>query len=109
LVSIGQGADQHAGADGYAFRFQLLYPAVDVRLLHLEVRNAVAQQAANAVVLFEQGHARGPRRASCCAASHAGRPAAHHGHLLAGFVVGRLWRDPAFVPGAVDDGVLDRS
>jgi hypothetical protein len=40
----------------HAFGLHLLDAAVDVVLLHLEVGDAVAQQAADAVVLLEQRH-----------------------------------------------------
>ena len=38
---------------------------------------------------------------------HASRAGADHGDFLAGLVFGQLRRDPAFGPGAVDDGVFD--
>ncbi|MPM55228.1 hypothetical protein SDC9_102021 [bioreactor metagenome] len=100
-------ADKHAGADLHAFGSELFCTTVDVRLLHLEVRNAIAQQATDAVVLFEQGHI-----VTCTCqllrSRHARRAGANHGDVLASFVLGRLRLDPAFFPGTVDDGVLNR-
>jgi hypothetical protein len=49
-------ADQHAGAEAHALRLHLLDAAVDQALFHLEVGNAVAQQAADAVALLEHRH-----------------------------------------------------
>ena len=48
------GAHKHAGAERDTLGLHLLHAAVDVRLFHLEVGNAVAQQPAHAVVLFKQ-------------------------------------------------------
>ena len=45
-----------AGAERDAFGLHLLDAPVDQELLHLEVGNAVAQQAADTVTLFEQRH-----------------------------------------------------
>ena len=42
--------------EGHAFGLHLLTPRVDVMLLHLEVGNAVAQQAAGLGVLLEHMH-----------------------------------------------------
>jgi hypothetical protein len=76
-------------------------------LLHLEVGDAVAQQAADAVVLLEQRHVMAGAR-QLLRRRHAGRAGAHHGDLLAGLVLGHARLHPAFVPGAVDDRVFDR-
>ena len=46
--------DVRVGDEAHALGFHLLHAAVDEVLLHLEIRNAVAQQAADAVVLLEQ-------------------------------------------------------
>ena len=46
-------ADEDAGAERHAFRFHLIDPAVDQPFFHLEIGDAVAQQAADAVVLLE--------------------------------------------------------
>src|SRR4029450_4733680 len=47
--------DEHAGAELDALGAQLLEAAVDHGFLELEVRNAVAQHAADAVALLEYG------------------------------------------------------
>ena len=54
-------ADLDAGAEGDALGLHLRHAAVDQVLLHLEVGDAVAQQAADAVALLEQGDLRGRR------------------------------------------------
>ena len=76
-------------------------------LLHLEVRNAIAQQAPNTVVLFKD------RDFMACPCELLGggeacRPRADHGHFLTGLVCGRLRHDPALLPAPVDDRVLNR-
>ena len=78
-----------------------------LRLLHLEVGNAVAQQAADAIVLLEHRHVVAGTR-QLLGSSKACRAGADHRNLLAGLVLGRLRQHPAFGPGAVDDGSLDR-
>ena len=51
----------YAGAELDALGRHLLHAAVDQVLLHLEVGNAVAQQAADAIVLLEHARRRGRR------------------------------------------------
>ena len=74
---------------------------------HLEVGNAVAQQSSYPVVLFKQ---RDSMTDPCELLSrcHARRARAHDGDFFTGLVFGHLRLDPAFSPGAVDDGVFDR-
>ena len=97
---------QHAGADLQTFGDQLLDTAVDMGLVQLEVRNAVAQQAADLVVLLEQRHVvTGTHQ--LLGGCQTRRASPHHGHLLARQMGRQLRLDPALFPGAVDDGVLD--
>ena len=49
-------ADNMVGAELDAFCLHLLDTPVDQVFLHLEIRDAVAQQTADAVVLFKQNH-----------------------------------------------------
>ena len=103
----GQGADQGVDAKLHAFGLHLLDAAIDVALFHLEVGYAVAQQAPDAAVLLEHGHV----VADACEllrCSQAGRTGANDRHFLAALVGRRLGLHPAFGPGAVDDGMLDR-
>ena len=100
-------AHQHAGAEGHALGLHLRHALVDVRLVELEVGDAVAQQAADAVVLLEQGHGVAGAR-QLLRRRQAGRAGADHGDFLAGLTQRRARHHPALGPGAVDDGVLDR-
>ncbi len=97
----------HAGAEGHALGFHLLYAAVDLRFFQLEVGDAITQQAADAVVLLEQRHVVAGAR-QLLRRRQAGRARADHGHGLAGLVPGQLRMHPALGPRLVDDGVLDR-
>ena len=73
---------------------------------HLEIGNAVAQQATHAVVLLEQCHAVSDT-GQLLGRSHAGRAGTDYGNGLAGLHRGRLRQHPALCPTAVNDGVLD--
>src|SRR5690606_30878645 len=100
-------ADFGGGAEGHALGFHLHRAAVDQVLFHLEVGNAVAEQATDAVGLLEYGHG----VAGAGELLRAGEPRgarAHDGHGLAGLARGRLRLDPAFLPPAIDDRALDR-
>jgi len=56
LVRGNRNAYVNAGAEFHTFGFQLLHPAIQHPLLHLEFWNPVAQQPADAVGLLEEGH-----------------------------------------------------
>ena len=79
------GADFDAGAELDALGFHLAHAPVDVALLHLEVGNAVAQQAADAVGLLEQRHRMAGTR-ELLGAGHAGGARADDGDALAGLL-----------------------
>ena len=100
-------ADDDVGAELDAFGLELLDATVDVALVELEVGNAVAQQAADLVVLLEHGHLMADAR-QLLGRGQTGRAGADDGDLLAGLDLGRLRLDPAFGPCPVDDRVLDR-
>ncbi|MPM13781.1 hypothetical protein SDC9_60140 [bioreactor metagenome] len=100
------GADGDTGAEQRALVLHLPDPAVEDRLLHLELRDAVPQQATGDVGPLEHRHgvtdpgqllgdreARGPR--------------ADHRDGVAGVPVGCLRLDVAILPGALGDGDLD--
>src|SRR5690606_16243571 len=101
------GRDQHTGTELDALGAHLLHAAIDVRLLELEVRDPVAQQAADAVVLLEHRDIVARAR-QLLGAGEAGRAGPDHRDLAASATRGRLGLDPALFPGLVDDGVLDR-
>ena len=112
VVVLGERFDRHIDADmrvghkGDALGAHLLDAAVDDVLFQLEVGNAVAQQAADAVGLFIDGDGVAGA-AQLLRGGQAGRPAADHGDALAGVLLGRLGMNPALVPGALDDAALD--
>ena len=93
--------------EGDALRLHLLDAAVDDVLLHLEVGNAVAEQAAGLGVLLVEMHVVAGA-GELLRAGHAGRPGADHGDALAGLHRGQLGRDPAFLKAAIGDRRLDR-
>ena len=112
VVVLGEVLDRHVdahvrvGDKGDAFGAHLVDAAVDDVLFQLEVGNAVAQQAADAVGLFIDGD-RVAGAAQLLRGGQASRAAAHHGDPLAGVLLGRLGTNPALVPGALDDAALD--
>ena len=75
-------------------------------LFQLEVGNAVTQQPADAVGLFEQGHGMAGAR-QLLRGGKAGRAGAHHRNRLAGFPGGDLRMDPAFFPAPIHDLAFD--
>ena len=89
-----------------ALGLHLLEPAVEEPLFHLEVGDAVAEQAADAVGALEDGD-RVAGAGKLLGAGQARRAGADDRHRLAGLDLGRLRDDPAFVPGPVDDAGLD--
>ena len=50
-------SDRHTGLELDAFGLHLIQPTVDDPLFHFEIGDAVAQQAADAIGLFEEGDA----------------------------------------------------
>ena len=75
-------------------------------LLHLEVGDAVAQQAAGLGEFLEHMHVVAGAR-ELLRAGHAGRPRADDRDLLAGLLRRRLGLDPALRDGAVGDRAFD--
>ena len=105
-IDIAVDADMAVVVEGDAFAFHLLDAAVDDALLHLEVGDAVAQQAAGLGELLEQMHVVAGAR-ELLRAGHAGRTRADHRDLLAGLDGADFRLQPAIVPGAVDDRAFD--
>ena len=89
-----------------ALRLHLGQAPVHHGLLHLELGDAVAEQAARPLAPLEHGH-RVTRPRELLRRRQAGRPRAHHGHRLSGAHRWHLRRDPALRPGPLDDLVLD--
>ncbi len=99
-------AHMRVGLELHTFRAQLFQAPVDEMLLHLEVRNAVAQQAANTVVLFEDRHFV-PRTRQLLCRRQAGRPGPDHRDSLAGADLRGLRTYVAFLECPVDDRLFD--
>ena len=100
-------ADVLIGAKLHALRFHLRNPAINVRFFHLEIGNAVTQQAADAIRLLEHNHLVADAR-ELLRGGKTRRARADHGDALAGFALGRLRCNPTHLPTLVDNRVLDR-
>ena len=99
-------ADVDAALEDRALGLHLLDPAVQERLVHLEVRYPEADKAARPVVAFvDDDLVAGPGQ--LLGGGHPGRPRAHHGHVLGRVHAGAQGRDPAMGPGVIDDLLLD--
>ena len=99
--------DLDAGAEDHPFRLHLDHAPVDQRLFHLEVGNAVAKQAADAVVLLEHGRRMAHPR-ELLGAGEAGGAGADDGDPLAAAARAEHRPDPAFAEPAIDDLAFDR-
>src|ERR1039458_7444479 len=93
------------GHKGDALGAHLLDAAVDDVLFQLEVWNAVAQQAADAVGLLIDGN-RVYGAAQLLRGCETSRSTADDGDSLAGVLLRRFGMDPALVPGALDNAAL---
>ena len=94
LLPLGRARPPAHPSERHALGLHLLDAAVDVRLLHLEVGDAVAQQAADAVVLLEHRHRVAGAR-QLLRRGQARRAGADHRHLLAGLAPRRLRHAPS--------------
>src|SRR5690606_2824591 len=99
-------ADLDTGAELGALRAHLLDTAVDVPLLHLELGDAVAEQAADAVgALVDGDRVAGPGQLLRGGQTRGSR--ADHRDGLAGQALGDLRGDVPGLPRLVDDRDLD--
>src|SRR5512134_662145 len=99
-------ADGDAGLELHPFGFHLFETTVDDPLFHFEVRNPVAEQAADAIGLLEQRHAMaGARQLLRCRQPR--RTGADDRHRLARFDYRQDRGHEAFVEAAVDDVPFD--
>ena len=90
-------ADVDTGAEDRALLAHLVEPAVDLPLLHLELGDAEAQQAADLVgSLVDDDRVAGPRQ--LLGGRQAGGPGADHGDGLAGQPVDLLRPDAGWSP-----------
>ena len=105
-LDVDEIADGCVRAELGALRFHLLDAAIEVALLHLELGNAVAQQATDAVRTLEHDDLV-PGPGELLSRCQTRGPGADDDHALAGHHRRRLRAHPAFGPGAVDDLHLD--
>ncbi len=89
-----------------AFGLHLRDTAIDQMLLHLEMRDAVAQQPANAIGLFKYSD-RMPGARKLLRRSQTRGTRSHNCHPFASFELRGFRENPAFGPGPVDDRFLD--
>ena len=100
-------AHVHAGLEHDAFGLHHLQAAINDLLFHLEIGDAVAQQAADAAVALEHGHGV-PGPVQLLGRGQAGGTGADDSNLLAGALLGRFGFDPAFREGAFHDFFFDQ-
>src|SRR6185312_11048854 len=99
-------ADMSAVVKDDAFGLHLRDAALDVELFQLEVRDAIAQQAARlGVLLIDVNLVTGARE--LLGAGETGRARPDDGDPLAGLALGQLRLHPSFLEGAVDDRAFD--
>ncbi len=112
VIAIEQIVDRQVHADigavmeGHALGFHLRDAPVNDVLLHLEVGNAVAQQAAGLGPALEDMDVVAGA-GELLRAGHAGRSGADDGDLLAGLLRRQFGLDPAALEGAVGDRAFD--
>ena len=99
-------ADVNAAVEDDALGFHLAHAVGDDRLLHLEVGDAVGEQAARLRALLVDVHLV-TGAGELLGGGEAGGTRADNCNLLAGPLLGRLWHDPAFLQRAVGDRALD--
>jgi hypothetical protein len=100
-------ADVRARTKFDALLGHLRHPPIDQVLFHLEIGDAVAEQAADSIGFLEQDDV----VSSACEllrARHSGRARSDDGHALAGPHRRRKRHDPAFFPALIDQKMLDR-
>ena len=105
-VDVDTGADSRVGAELGALRFHLPEPPLEVALLHLELGDPVAQQAADPVGALEHDHVV-TRARELLGGGETGRSRADHRNPLARLDRRELGHDPPFVPRPIDDLDLD--
>ena len=106
LTGVDLHADVDVRAEDDALRLHLGEPTRQEPLLHLELRDAVAEEAANAVIAFEDGD--GVSGAGqLLSAGEAGGAGADDRDGLAGEGLGRLRLDPSLIPSVVDNVELN--
>src|SRR5690606_35649748 len=106
FVSRDVDADIGVEVEADTFGDQLLHAALDVMLLELEIRNAIAEQTAGmGFTLIEMDIVAGA--GELLGGSKACGAGTDDGNALAGEALGRLRTNPALGPGAVGNRLLD--
>ena len=100
------GPTRRVGAELGALGLHLLEPALEMALLHLELGDAVAQQAADPVGALEHDDVVTGAR-ELLGGGETGRSGADHRDPLARLDRRELGHDPPFVPRPIDDLDLD--
>jgi hypothetical protein len=96
-------ANVHTGTKSSALCLHLGKPLVNVMLFHLEVRNAVAQEAADAVVTLKHRDCVADT-SELLSGGQPGGTTAHNRDSLVGDPGGRKWGHPPVRPGLLNDG-----
>ena len=99
-------AHGHAGLELHSLGGHLLQAAVDNVLLQLEIGDAVAQEAAHAVVLLEE-HDLVAGADQLLGGGQSGRAGADHGHAAGALLPGVDGPDPALLEGPLRNLVFD--
>src|SRR5207253_408335 len=94
-------------AEFHTFGFHLPHAPVDQALFHFEIRNAVTQQATDAIVLLEQSDAVTSARQLLRTGKTRGARSDHR-HPLAGLYRREIGVDPALFPAPVHDLAFNR-
>jgi hypothetical protein len=100
-------ADFDVRAEQDAFDQHLRHPAVDRRLLHLEIGNAIAEQPADAIRFFVD-HDAVARTGQLLCAGESCRTGADHSDTRTTLRERRFRHYPPFVPTLVNDEMFDR-
>src|SRR5262245_1737570 len=96
----------NARAEDHAGGLHQVEAPLEEPLLHLELRDAVAEKPTDAVGFLQHGDGM-PGAVQLLGSGQAGRTRADHGHLLAGARGGGSRGHPALVEGMLDDPDLD--
>ncbi len=106
LFGANVDPDVDARPEFGSFGAHLVQTPIKMPLFHLEFRDAVTQQPADAVFALENGDGV-TRPGELLGGGQTRRPRTHHSNRLPGQLPRRTWLHPSFVEGLVDDLQLD--
>src|SRR5262249_54578356 len=98
--------DVRIGLEDHAFSGHQVQPPIEMALLHLEFRYAVAQQATDAIRSLEDRD-RVARAIELLRGGEPRRSRSDDGDSVSCTLLGRRRRDPTFLEGAIDDRHFD--